>query len=69
MTNTPITNFSPAQALEPLTLFQVIEVRRSGEFNKKQQYLFVCRSGRRSSRAAQSLGFQQIFNLDGSMLT
>lgn len=39
--------------------------------NKKAQYLFVCRSGGRSSRAAriaQSLGFDQIFNLDGGML-
>lgn len=39
--------------------------------NKKMQYLFVCRSGGRSSRAArvaQTLGFPHIFNLDGGML-
>ncbi len=39
--------------------------------NKKAQYLFVCRSGGRSSRAAriaQSVGFDHIYNLDGGML-
>lgn len=39
--------------------------------NPSKTYLFVCRSGGRSSRAAriaQSLGFSQIFNLEGGML-
>ena len=39
--------------------------------NKEMQYLFVCRSGGRSSKAAriaQTLGFPHIFNLDGGML-
>lgn len=39
--------------------------------NKEMQYLFVCRSGGRSSKAAriaQTIGFQHIFNLDGGML-
>ena len=39
--------------------------------DKSLQYLFVCRSGGRSSRAAriaQSLGLSHIYNLDGGML-
>lgn len=39
--------------------------------NKNSNYLFVCRSGGRSSRAtriAQSLGFTHIYNLKGGML-
>ncbi len=39
--------------------------------NQNNQYLFVCRSGGRSSRAArvaQTLGFSRIFNLEGGML-
>ena len=39
--------------------------------NRDNQYLFVCRSGGRSSRAArvaQTLGFPHIFNLEGGML-
>jgi rhodanese-related sulfurtransferase len=98
VTNTPITNLSPTQALEKLSLFRIIDVRRPDEFNdqlghiqnaklctinetsfkqkleslnKNQQYLFVCRSGGRSSRAArvaQTLGFPHIYNLDGGML-
>jgi len=39
--------------------------------NKEKTYLFVCRSGGRSSRAArqaQSYGIQKIFNLNGGML-
>lgn len=39
--------------------------------NKEIQYLFVCRSGGRSSKAAriaQTLGFPHIFNLNGGML-
>jgi len=39
--------------------------------NKDAQYLFVCRSGGRSSKAAriaQTIGFPHIFNLDGGML-
>ena len=39
--------------------------------NKNIHYLFVCRSGGRSSRAAriaQTLGFSHIYNLDGGML-
>ncbi len=98
VTNTPITNLSPKQALNQLASFRIIDVRREDEFNdqlghiskaklctinettfkskldslnKNLQYLFVCRSGGRSSRAArvaQSLGFPHIFNLDGGML-
>lgn len=98
VTNTPITNLSPKQALEQLSNFRIIDVRRSDEFNdqlghiqnaklctinetsfikklkslnKDLQYLFVCRSGGRSSRAArvaQTFGFSNIYNLDGGML-
>ncbi len=98
VTNTPITNLSPTQALEQLSLFRIIDVRRPDEFNdqlghiqnaklctinetsfkqklksldKNHQYLFVCRSGGRSSRAArvaQTLGFTHIFDMDGGML-
>jgi rhodanese-related sulfurtransferase len=98
VTNTPITNLSPKQALNQLSSFRIIDVRREDEFNdqlghisnaklctinettfknkldslnKNMQYLFVCRSGGRSSRAArvaQTLGFPHIFNLDGGML-
>jgi len=38
---------------------------------KDKMYLFVCRSGGRSSRGArlaQSLGFQNVYNLEGGML-
>jgi len=45
--------------------------KKLASLNKKMQYLFVCRSGGRSSRAArtaQSLGFGHIYNLDGGML-
>jgi rhodanese-related sulfurtransferase/methyl-accepting chemotaxis protein len=45
--------------------------KKLASLNKEMQYLFVCRSGGRSSRAArtaQSLGFGHIFNLDGGML-
>lgn len=98
VTNTPITNLSPTQALDQLSSFRIIDVRRAEEFNdqlghiqnaklctinetsfktkleslnKSQQYLFVCRSGGRSSRAArvaQTLGFSHIYNLSGGML-
>jgi rhodanese-related sulfurtransferase/methyl-accepting chemotaxis protein len=98
VTNSPITNLSPKQALEKLSTFRIIDVRRDDEFNdqlghiqnaklctinetsfkkklmslnKEGQYLFVCRSGGRSSRAArvaQTLGFPHIYNLDGGML-
>ncbi len=98
VTNTPITNLSPKQALEQLSSFRIIDVRRPDEFNDKLghiqnaklctinetsfikklkslnkdlHYLFVCRSGGRSSRAArvaQTFGFSNIYNLDGGML-
>lgn len=98
VTNSPITNLSPKQALEKISTFRIIDVRRPDEFNdqlghikdaklctinetsfknklmslnKELQYLFVCRSGGRSSRAArvaQTLGFPYIYNLDGGML-
>lgn len=98
VTNTPITNLSPAESVKNLLSFRIIDVRRAEEFNdqlghidnaklctinetnfkkklqslnKNDQYLFVCRSGGRSSKAAriaQSLGFTNIFNLDGGML-
>lgn len=98
VTNSPITNLSPSEALQHLSSFRIIDVRRPDEFNdqlghiqnaklctinetsfkkklkslnKNGQYLFVCRSGGRSSRAAriaQTLGFPHIYNLDGGML-
>lgn len=98
VTNTPITNLSPKQALEQLSNFRIIDVRRPDEFNDQLghiqdaklctinetsfieklkslnndlHYLFVCRSGGRSSRAArvaQTFGFSNIYNLDGGML-
>ncbi len=39
--------------------------------DKKKEYLFVCRSGGRSARAAriaQANGFENVFNLEGGML-
>jgi rhodanese-related sulfurtransferase len=41
------------------------------EFEKNASYLFVCRSGGRSARAARialALGFRNVFNLQGGML-
>ncbi len=40
-------------------------------FDRSKQYLFVCRSGGRSARAARMAlgsGFQHVYNLDGGML-
>ncbi len=98
VTNKPIINISPAEALNKLSTYRIIDVRRTDEFNDKlghilnaklctinetsfkqklislnkdAQYLFVCRSGGRSSKAAriaQTVGFPHIFNLDGGML-
>lgn len=98
VTNKPIINLSPAEALDKLSTYRIIDVRRADEFNdklghilnaklctinetsfkqklislnKEAQYLFVCRSGGRSSKAAriaQTIGFPHIFNLDGGML-
>ncbi len=98
VTDTPITNLSPNQAIDQAVCLRIIDVRRPDEFNdhlghienaklctinetsfksklsslnKSLNYLFVCRSGGRSSRAsriAQSLGFSHIYNLDGGML-
>lgn len=44
---------------------------RAREWRKDEPLLFVCRSGGRSSRAAELLagmGFERVFNLDGGML-
>ncbi|MCF6203560.1 MAG: methyl-accepting chemotaxis protein [Methylococcaceae bacterium] len=98
VTNKPIINISPTEALEKLSTYRIIDVRRTDEFNDKlghilnaklctinetsfkqklislnkdAQYLFVCRSGGRSSKAAriaQTVGLPHIFNLDGGML-
>ena len=98
VTNKPIINISPTEALDKLSTYRIIDVRRTDEFNDKlghilnaklctinetsfkqklislnkdAQYLFVCRSGGRSSKAAriaQTIGFPHIFNLDGGML-
>lgn len=40
-------------------------------YDRSKKYLFVCRSGGRSARAAriaQGLGFEHVFNLEGGML-
>lgn len=44
---------------------------RLGRFDRSERYLFICRSGGRSARAAriaQDLGFAHIYNLKGGML-
>lgn len=41
------------------------------QWDKSKTYVFVCRSGQRSSRAtneALELGFKEVFNLKGGML-
>lgn len=47
------------------------EALASAGFDKRQPVLFICRSGGRSTRAAQiaqSAGFRRVFNLQGGML-
>jgi len=42
-----------------------------GGLDKSQSYVFVCRSGRRSTKAtlmAQELGFVDVYNMQGGML-
>ena len=98
VTNKPIINLSPLEAIERLSDFRIIDVRRPDEFNdqlghittaksfpihektfgtrlsslnKNYTYMFVCRSGGRSARAAriaQAMGFSNIYNLAGGML-
>jgi rhodanese-related sulfurtransferase len=44
---------------------------KAREWRKDEPLLLVCRSGRRSSRAAELLagmGFERVFNLEGGML-
>lgn len=44
---------------------------RAREWRTDEPLLFVCRSGGRSSRAAEllaSMGFERVFNLEGGML-
>ncbi len=45
--------------------------RQIGSLNKDKEYLFICRSGGRSARAARIAladGFTKVFNLEGGML-
>lgn len=45
--------------------------QKIASLDRNEIYLFVCRSGGRSARAAQialSLGFQNVFNMEGGML-
>lgn len=53
-----------------ITLDDLFE-QRIHELDKSQKYIFVCRSGGRSSRAARialSSGFRHVFNMEGGML-
>ncbi len=97
LTGNQIRDLDADRVIDQLSEFEVIDVRKSTEFNdelshiegahlltlgtaleefladadKKKTYLFVCRSGGRSARAArlaQSYGINNIFNLNGGML-